>query len=264
MADRFLQEDGSGVVLLEDGVSAILAEQTGLLRAISEDNPIAHWRFGEGSGLPQDRIGTAHVDTIVGTPTYGIVHDVGDGDTAIAVSGAANYLRIANNPQLNVGAGPVTVEVLLRRTSVGAPASMQVFGRGGNGYAIGFNTSDKLYFAKQGVATIATESATTADAYWHHFIATWDGATAHIWKDGLDVTSFVGAQTLADPSATSYITGNGGTLGYDGEIDELAIYASILSSTRVGVHFAEAGQTGAPTVADVYPYIGAGYYPAAA
>lgn len=210
---------------------------TGYAAQVNTSDPIAWWRFGEGSGNPQDSVATAHVDTIVGTPTYSIYHNLGDTNTAIAVSGATSYLRISNNTQLDVGAGPVSVEFWARRTAVGAAASMQVFGRGGNAYAVGFNTSDKFYIAKQGVATIATESTTTTDAKWHHFVGTWDGSTtATMYKDGVDVTAFVGAQTLTNVTATSYITGNGGTLGYTGEIDELAIYARVLSQAEIQQH----------------------------
>ncbi len=205
--------------------------------------PIAWWRLGEASGLPQDLIGTADVDTIAGTPTYGVGHVMnGDNDTAISTTGAASYLRIANNTGLNVGAGPVSVEVWAKRGIVGNVSGYQIFGRGANGYAVGFQANtDKFYFSKQGVGFIATESGTTTDTTdWHHYVATWDGATAHIFKDGVDVTTFIGAQTLTDPTATSYIAGNGGTLGYEGALDELAIYNRILDSTEVNIHYSAA------------------------
>lgn len=205
--------------------------------AVNTSEPNAWWRLGEPSGFPQDLVGTAEVDAIAGSPTYGVTHALGDGDTAMAFTGSASYLRIPNNTGLNMGNGPLTVEVWVRRTTVGNITAHQIFGRGANGYAVGFQANtDKFYLAKQGVATIATESTTTTDTDWHHFAATWDGVTAKIYKDGTDVTTFVGAQTLTDPTATSYIAGNGGTLGYEGELDELAIYNRVLDQAEIQRH----------------------------
>jgi hypothetical protein len=54
------------------------------------------------------------------------------------------------------------------------PANLQMLvWRADSSYAIAFsNVTDKFFYSKANVAQVATESGTTTDAAWHHFVAT--------------------------------------------------------------------------------------------
>ena len=57
---------------------------------------------------------------------------------------------------------------------------------------------------------------------WHHYVATKNGATTKIYKDGVDVTQFVGDQTITNVSTTTEIgTAAGPVWNYYGSLDEI-------------------------------------------
>lgn len=107
------------------------------------------------------------------------------------------------------------------------------------------------------VSLLATGGNATA-GNWQHIVATYDGSTARIYIDGVlrgsgAVASgwkpnsqmalrFGGTPLTGDTSDGPAIssTGISGNRGYDGWLDEIAIYPSLLSDAQVAAHFAAA------------------------
>jgi hypothetical protein len=81
-------------------------------------------------------------------------------------------------------------------------------------------------------------TATLADiTVWHHYAATWDGTTGHLYIDGADVAS--GTPTAARTATTLTIDlgRDFGNRYLNGSIDEAAIYPTTLSAAQVARHY---------------------------
>ncbi|MFQ5469374.1 MAG: fibronectin type III domain-containing protein [Gammaproteobacteria bacterium] len=83
-----------------------------------------------------------------------------------------------------------------------------------------------------------TSPSTYADDQWHHTAITYDGTTAILYIDGVNVSS--AAVSCADMDDTSYaVVGNLYTGGhpYSGLIDELAVHDTALDAATILSHF---------------------------
>lgn len=78
---------------------------------------------------------------------------------------------------------------------------------------------------------------------YHHYVGTWDGATANLYVDGVLVgttTRTVSPNVSTAPPTIGY--GNQAQTGWQGLIDEVAIYDQVLTDYQVMRHF-ETGRT---------------------
>lgn len=82
---------------------------------------------------------------------------------------------------------------------------------------------------------------------WSHVVATWDGTTAKLYVNGVDLNAFNdipgGQSTVYNPSTSATLTF--GALGDDsspfrGRVDEVAFYPSALSLPKISAHYATA------------------------
>jgi len=214
------------------------------------DSPAAYWRLGEASGYPQDAsAGNHHVTVIGGTPVYSVAGALtGDSDTAMTFDGSTEYLSAPSSPGFDLGDGPLTVECWAKRSSFaawGAPLAKT----GTNGYGIAFNPSDYFALTVSGFGAIATSSSITTDTGWHHYVATKNGSTRTIYKDGNDVTTLGTNQTVVNTGGAVELGRKAGADWFAGSLDEVAIYASVLSPARVQAHYTAAtGGVGPPLV----------------
>jgi len=88
----------------------------------------------------------------------------------------------------------------------------------------------------------ATSPASVANGAWHHAVLTKDGSTIRLYLDGAQVASTPMAETTYYGSGGIAIGRDGDANGsyFNGSIDEVAVYPSALSSTRVTAHYSAA------------------------
>lgn len=123
-----------------------------------------------------------------------------------------------------------------------------IVGKPGNGqskfenYAIWFNTSNQpvAYFGNG--TTYVSASAPAVDTAWHHLVATYDNTTARIYVDGVLKSSATSTVQLT-PNALPLNVGRSSDNNYffGGSIDEIAVYRSALSGSRVLAHYQRHG-----------------------
>jgi hypothetical protein len=77
------------------------------------------------------------------------------------------------------------------------------------------------------------------DGNWHHIVLTVSGTSAKLYVDGgTAVTATTGKSTYNLGTGAAYIGSDSGTGEFfQGRLDNVAIYSTALSSTRVGVHY---------------------------
>lgn len=68
---------------------------------------------------------------------------------------------------------------------------------------------------------------------WYHLVGTYDGTTARLCIDGVQVAMSTGSSGIADNANALTIGGPAGDLPFNGRIDEVAVYGRSHSAGRV-------------------------------
>lgn len=232
---------------------------------VMADAPAAYWRMGEASGLPQDSSGNGrHLTVSSGTRTYGVAGALtGDSDTAITVVRAAQFMTLPA-ASLSLGDGPFSLECWVKRADLNTASFYWFFGNSpGSGttrWFVGFNASGALVAWWEGSASWwYTSSQLFEDTNWHHIVLTKSGAARVAYGDGALLTNAAANQTITDYG--DWGIGSAGATtsnSFDGTIDEVAVYLSVLSAARVSAHYTAATAPSSPAAGS--PIIGGGYY----
>ncbi len=225
---------------------------------VISDNPAAYWRLGEASGTVAANEIAANTGTYTGGVLVGQQSALsGDTNTAATFDGVNDHIVVPQSTTLDATAG-VTVELWAKRTK---NASWQVLvGKPGNGqsqlenYAIWFDSSNRLqaYFGN-GTTHVSAAWGTAVDTGWHHIAATYDNAVARLYVDGVQRAQTSSTVQLT-PSANALNIGrsNDGSYFFGGSLDDVAVYRTVLSATRIQAHFAAAST---PTVDTTAPLL---------
>ncbi len=213
------------------------------------DQPVAYWRFEETSGtVAADETG-AHPGVYDGGVTLGVrgapIGELGHGasfdgvDDGVEVPWAAalNPATFTVEAWARSDAGVVPYQAVVASYehppqsgfglwADGAAEWNSYLGNGNNGYA--------------------TATATRAAGVWTHLVATYDGTTLRIHADGQLVHSTTGvlSQNTSAPlgiGGVKYAAGGGWSELFQGSVDEVAVYATVLSPERILAHY-QAGQ----------------------
>jgi hypothetical protein len=210
--------------------------------AVGSDSPTNYWRLGETSGtVANDAIGDDG-GTYVGSPTLGVTGVlVSDANTAVDFDGASQQVTMAHD--VGIRGGDFSVEAWFKSTA--STGTKTIWHSGDNGAAQHY-IDLSLVAAKVtgkvkggGAALTVTSPLSYADGAWHQAVFTRSGSTFTVYVDGASVASgSAAAGDAGDPSAVSTI-GNSNSSGawFAGSIDEVAVYAAALSSTRVSAHY---------------------------
>lgn len=203
------------------------------------DSPVGYWRLGESSGTAADNAeGTAARDgTYVNTPTLGATGALtGDADTAIGpLNGTSQCVEIADQAAFDLG-DVFSLEAWVSRGATGA--AHVIISKSTNAYALALDTNGTIMLSK--VSETFLQTTGVLGTGWHHVVGTKNGATAAIYVDGSPAsTGAYSAQTCAD-NALPLLIGADNDNGqfFNGSIDEVAVYATALTSTQVAAHYA--------------------------
>jgi hypothetical protein len=208
---------------------------------VLQDAPLAYWRLGEASGtVADDAIGTND-----GTYSGGYTLNqsgalVGDPNTAVLLNGTTGYVRA---PQLSLPTS-ITLEAWANPTTYPGDTALAGQWNGTSGSML-YVTSDfggRVYMWVNGAFISATAPSTGA---WHHYVGTYDGTTASIYIDGglaAGPTALPGPLTSAPRFLEMGTYNDGGGGRFNGKIDEVAVYPTALSASRIQAHFAAGRQ----------------------
>jgi len=231
---------------------------------------VAYWRLGEASGTTAVDETGSHNGTYVGSPTLGVPGAlVGDTDTAVDFDGVDDYISVPYSAALAVTSA-YTIEFWANLDTLVRSGYPPLVFRGSGG---GGTNDIEIYIAGQTKATVVHNRNNGGTMGWRYYErASWIGETLHVvltW-DGTDLTFYVngavvitsagGSSTLVSPLDTNrpwQIAGGTSPTAspyyVDGRLDEVAIYDTALSATRVAAHY-DVGTTvppvtGTPTAA---------------
>jgi len=207
--------------------------------AVLANSPVSYWRLGEAGGSALHDTAGSNGGTYAGSGVTNAASGgiAGDIDRAARFDGASGAAQVPDAASLDRGNGPLTIEAWVKRGATGT--TQTIVDKGTDAYRLYFGGTDRLTLARSGGADIvASSSALTDTAGWHHVVATKSGATSRLYIDGADVTGTVTDATLGDTSAPLSVAGDGSGQWLSGSLDELAIYGTALTPAQVREHYA--------------------------
>lgn len=214
------------------------AAQADYRTTVAGDLPISYWRLGENNGtVASDLMGRNTGVYSSGVTLHQAGALPGDIDSSVLLDSSTGFISVANSSTLNVADGPFTLEAWVKRNS--ANREDIIFHKGTGAYQLRFNTTNHLVLASGNTGNIASSTTAITDSYWHHCVATKSGADVHLYLDGIEVTGTVSNLTLGT-STGSLRMGTDSTHFFNGELDEMAIYGSVLSLQQVTAHYSSA------------------------
>jgi Concanavalin A-like lectin/glucanases superfamily len=230
--------------------------------AALSDNPAGYWRLGESSGTTAaDGVAGRH-GTYVGGPTLGQTGALNlNSNTAVAFNGTSQYVRVPYSSALNPGA--FTVEAWAKPNGGSqyrsVVSSLQDVGGGSwRGFWLGVNPGNTWEAEIGQTSGVVTQliGPTARTGTWAHLSLTYDGTTAKLYVDGLLVasaaTSYRQALVVPLTIGTGMYDASTASELFTGTVDEVAVYGSALSQSRVQAHYL-VGRSYQDTVLDSGP-----------
>ena len=252
--------DRTAKAIIKKTQSATFAGKTILLKTISPatysstvlaDSPISYWRLGETSGTNANDEAGSNDGTYISTPTLGATGLLtGDTDKAVELNGTDEWVTVEDHSTLDQGAGPLSWELWYQRQN---SSRTEVLITKGASTLMLYFVGTTLNIAVRGSGTAMSITQTGTDK--HHLVVTKDSTSGTAWKlyvDGADVTPTVTSQTPSSNTDKIYMGTDSDTSDpFDGVLDEVAIYGSVLSLAQVQAHYT-AGTTGGGITAKAF------------
>lgn len=210
--------------------------------------PIGHWRLGEATGTVATDEEADNNGTYVGSPTLGVTGALsgkGDEDTAVTFDASDDEVNIGNIAAFQFTKTTAFSIAFWFKTAGTGTMYMVAKKAAAAGYAVLFSAT-KVQFLLEGESgstmSQTTDAAFHDDAY-HYCVITYDGSNTKggmlIYIDGsaVAITSagdngILGGQDITN-SISLKIGRRDGSLLFDGELDEVAVYSKALTSANV-------------------------------
>lgn len=267
-------------------LGAFVASAADYVTTMTSLNPLGYWRLNEPTQPVVPTYSMTNIST-AGSALNGAYYGVPSlqapganaGDFAASYSGNLQYSETPFNTALNP-TGPFTVEFWANLTNVSAGAKSGVVSRyvtvaGGPTAQRGY-----LFFANNGNATWQfrvynnTGSTTVTDTgivtiaanTWYHVVGVYDGANISVYVNGVKTSTTTGTVVYA-PNTNSPTRIGAGTpetapsLFFPGQLDNVAIYNSVLSDAQISAHYDAATTNAAGYNAQILADSPAVYYP---
>jgi len=207
---------------------------------VSGDSPVSYWRLDEVSGSVAADAMSANPGTYQGTPTLGqpgvsfpspvVGSSVGfDGDDVVDVGDVSGLV------------GDVSFELWLKPSDLSVRRNPLAKAYSGEG-TITQNTDGSLsfYHGSGGGNTSGWQSFKTASVLppgvWSHVVVTRSGSTVTWFVNGVQDSQRTSV-VAASSSSLPLLIGDGYVSGYDGGIDEVAVYGRALTLGEVAAHY---------------------------
>ena len=210
---------------------------------ILTDAPVGYWRLGEPSGTTATDAGSgAHNGTYTNTPTLGVTGALtGNTDTAVTfASGSAQRVAIAANPTTVID--NFALECWVKLPSLTVQFAQFVYNGGTNdGWGVGIGDggggTGLLLMGTFGGVSFFSSGYTFADTNWHHVVMTRESGTTKFYVDGVQTGSTSAAVPTAPAGAIAQIASQNSIRPFNGSLDEVAVYNTALTSTKVSTHY---------------------------
>lgn len=218
------------------------------------DSPYGYWKMGGTTGTITDETGGGHALTVTGTrnvtgaitPDDGAVSFNGTsqfGSVALALSGATSWTLefwLKWNAYADDDAAVFEHTVNWNSANGGLLVLPNSSSDGGGLFSFGYGSSNRLR------GTIVRPSA----AAWHHYALVFAPSVLKAYVDGTSQTVTLRQTDAGDAlidDTLYFMSRAGASLFGGGSLDEVAIYKTEISSTRIAAHYSASGAAGPGT-----------------
>ena len=214
---------------------------------VRQDSPASYWRLGETSGTTAADVTGGVTGTYTNGPTLGVSSLVGDTDTAVSFDGTNDEVLLGDTYDFPNRAS-YTIECWVNPSAATATWRRIVAKHGNSSNwdveltPTGSPPANRVHFERYdgGGAHDAVDSTTALQpGTWYHVAVTYDGANLRLYVNGtLEGGPVASTRNEADITDQLAIGGEGDATNFvGGFIDEVAVYASALSATRIQAHY---------------------------
>jgi hypothetical protein len=220
---------------------------TAYTTAVLSDAPIGYFRLGETDGtVAANLVPGGPEGTYFGTVLLGVAGALaGDSDTAISLDRAmAGYVDVGDSYDAP-GLAPFSLEAWVKPPSPADGDYHEIISKwhdppGRAGFELFYIGSEVRFAREVSDSMLDTLAAGGLPAgVYTHVVATYDGAMMRLYFNGTPVGAKASVLPLADNSI-SFQIGIGGSAGFTGALDEVAVYDRALPVERVMAHFSAA------------------------
>jgi fibronectin-binding autotransporter adhesin len=222
----------------------------GYVGVVVSDGPVAYWRMEAATATTSvDLMGNVGVATETGTQSTGLgtTGQANLGTTSVdptwSNTSAAGYLLVANDSDLQI-TGDLTIEFLAAWQAT-SPSTQHIISRNHTGeYHVAVLSSGELQFCHGNTSTFTcyNTAAGVVTSTWTHYAVVRDATSSPkrilFYKNGALISTSTYTQAVATTTNTLGIGQNPHNLGFgfDGWIDEPAIYNYQLAADRILLH----------------------------
>jgi hypothetical protein len=204
------------------------------------DTPIGYWRLGDASGTTMtDSSGNARNGTYANTPTLGTTGLLtSDSDTAVTFASASSQSASVPDDNSMDGLTNFTVEAWIKPNTVsGTPIILSRDGSTSRQFQFRLNAG-KLEFIDLATVVTASSAVTLTTGTVYHVAAVRNGTDIRLYVNGsLTGTPPTSTGAMLSSSRVLEVAVRVGANFFNGVIDEIAVYGSALSATRIAAHY---------------------------
>jgi RHS repeat-associated protein len=237
---------------------------------VVQDSPVGYWRADESSG-PYLRDFTSHGNNAIATPSgvsYGAAGGtLSDSDAAVTLDGSSGFAEAPDSTSLNASTSAITMEALVRPDSSGTWTQQAILLKSFTSHVSPYYQYG-MYLADTGgtpkdLGAVFSIGGNYAFAdfpnsgwqygVWNLVEITYDGSHIRGYVNGAEVGSPVAQTgnlntypTPLDIGAYANIQKTSASL-FKGGVDDVAVYPSALSASRIKSHYLAAAMRVEPT-----------------
>lgn len=218
----------------------------GYAAQVLSDAPVGYWRLAESSGSSaSDSSGAGNTGQYLGGTVLGATGGVADSNGAALFDGTSAEMSVQDAPSLRLN-GSFSIEfwAKLKAFANTWPGVLRKgsSGTGATGYLIWYGSDLRPTFKRAGVdgRKVSAAGALSTGGY-KDYVVTYDAASSTLrwFVNGALDTSYTGISFSASSDTAPLELGRGGDFGNE-YLDDVSLYASALSPSRVSMHYAAA------------------------
>jgi hypothetical protein len=217
--------------------ASLFSNEVAVTPTVSQLLQISTWKLDEGSGtIAADSAGD-NDGTLINGPVWTTLGKI---DGALEFDGSDDRVTVLSAPDLEIS-GPITLSAWVSADTLSRKGDRIISKSNGSGsnqcdYYL-MATSSKIEFAFfDGSLIKTTYSVSLTPGQWHQIVGTYDGTTARLYLNGIEVASTVHTGNIRVSTRSLHLGSWGGAdlnQTWDGRLDDLRIYAQALTAEEV-------------------------------
>jgi hypothetical protein len=206
------------------------------------DTPIGYWRLGDASGTTMtDSSGNSRNGTYANSPTLGTTGLLtSDSDTAVTFASASSQSASVPDDNSLDNLTAITVEAWIKPSTVsGTPLIVNRDTSTVRSFQFRLNAGKLEFLKTTGTIVTAASASTLSTGTVYHVAAVYNGTDIRLYINGvLDGTPASATGGMGIITRPLEIGVRAGTNFFNGVIDEVAVYGTGVSATRIAAHYA--------------------------